>query len=720
METPGSAPKWFTEGITYLLAKTQETSNPKNYRPITCLTTTYKILTSIITNRIYRFLEENNLFPEEQKGCKRGSYGCKDQLLINKMILENCKLSNRNLSTAWIDYKKAFDSVPHDWIIKVLEIYKVSPVIINFIKTCMQTWQTTLILNHSQGKIEIPNINIECGIFQGDSLSPLLFCLALFPLSKQLNESLRGYKIFNQLISHLFYMDDLKLFAKNDKDLHDLLEIVKAFSDDIGMEFGLDKCAKATFKSGKFIKSENVELDINTVIKNLDQEDTYKYLGIHEGDGIHHSAMKEKIRKECYRRVRLILESELNSQNKFNAINSIGIPVVTYSFGIIKWSITDIARIDAKIRKLLTKHRLNHPKADVHRIYLPRKSGGRGLIQLEMSFKTSIIGLSKYLHLTPDKHLQAVMEHEGTKNQSISKLAQEYSQSLHLETEEDNEEVQQPTIAAKSIKHKAKDHFMKKLDESWKAKPLHGKYPNRLEQADIDTKLTNKWLSSTGLKGETEGFIIAAQDQSVATKAYMAKIVKDGSDPSCRICKKADETVDHIVAGCPILAETEYITRHDRVGQYIHWKICKHYNISTPEQWYKHKPADVTNGEGVTILWNFTIHTDRTIDANRPDIVIKDFNNRTCQLIDMTCPMDCNVSKKEFKKLATYKDLQIEVTRMWQLETTIIPVVIGALGMIKKGTETHVNKIPGNISIPELQKITLMGTAHILRKTLSI
>ena len=122
----------------------------------------------------------------------------------------------------------------------------------------------------------------------------------------------------------------------------------------------------------------------------------------------------------------------------------------------------------------------------------------------------------------------------------------------------------------------------------------------------------------------------------------------------------------------------------------------------------------------MTILWNFTIHTDRTIDANRPDIVIKDFNNRTCQLIDMTCPMDCNVSKKEFKKLATYKDLQIEVTRMWQLETTIIPVVIGALGMIKKGTETHVNKIPGNISIPELQKITLMGTAHILRKTLSI
>ena len=80
----------------------------------------YKLLTSIIKNRTYEFLDINKLFPEEQKGCKRGSYGCKDQLLIDKMILENCKTKHRNLSTAWIDYKKAFDSVPHAWIIKAL------------------------------------------------------------------------------------------------------------------------------------------------------------------------------------------------------------------------------------------------------------------------------------------------------------------------------------------------------------------------------------------------------------------------------------------------------------------------------------------------------------------------------------------------------------------------------------------------------------------------
>ena len=132
VENPETAPEWMTEGVTYLLPKNKDTKNPKNYRPITCLTTTYKILTSILSERTYTFIENNEVFPLEQKGCKKGSYGCKDQLLINKMLLEHCKSKHRNMSMAWIDYKKAFDSVPHSWIIKSLELFKVSPIIVNF------------------------------------------------------------------------------------------------------------------------------------------------------------------------------------------------------------------------------------------------------------------------------------------------------------------------------------------------------------------------------------------------------------------------------------------------------------------------------------------------------------------------------------------------------------------------------------------------------------
>ena len=94
-ENSADVPDWHVVGLTYLLPKTEETKNPKNYRTITSLLTMYKILTSIITERTHTFLSEHDLLPPEQKGCKRGSYGCKDQLVINQMILEECKTWKR-------------------------------------------------------------------------------------------------------------------------------------------------------------------------------------------------------------------------------------------------------------------------------------------------------------------------------------------------------------------------------------------------------------------------------------------------------------------------------------------------------------------------------------------------------------------------------------------------------------------------------------------------
>ena len=84
---------------------------------------------------------------------------------------------------------------------------------------------------------------------------------------------------------------------------------------------------------------------------------------------------------------------------------------------------------------------------------------------------------------------------------------------------------------------------------------------------------THQWLRSAGLKAEIESFIMAAQDQNLFTKNYLAKIIKNGADPKCRFCDKFEETVDHLLSGCPIMTSNEYLQRHDRVGQYTHWKI---------------------------------------------------------------------------------------------------------------------------------------------------
>ena len=112
-------------------------------------------------------------------------------------------------------------------------------------------------------------------------------------------------------------------------------------------------------------------------------------------------------------------------------------------------------------------------------------------------------------------------------------------------------------------------------------------------------------------------------------------------------------------------------------------------------------------------------HRQENTTANRPDIVIKDHKMKTCKFIDMAVPSDRNTSVKVTEKQSKYKDLEIKTSRMWGMRTETIPVIIGALGAIKKGLETYLERIPGQISISELQKITLLGTAHILRRVLS-
>ena len=93
------------------------------------------------------------------------------------------------------------------------------------------------------------------------------------------------------------------------------------------------------------------------------------------------------------------------------------------------------------------------------------------------------------------------------------------------------------------------------------------------------------------------------------------------------------------------------------------------------------------------------IQRDRVIEANRPDVVIKNKQEKSRLLIDISIPTEKNTSVKVTEKLSKYKDLEIKVERMWGMKATTIPVVIGALELIKKGLEEYIQEIPGNIKM---------------------
>ena len=137
-------------------------------------------------------------------------------------------------------------------------------------------------------------------------------------------------------------------------------------------------------------------------------------------------------------------------------------------------------------------------------------------------------------------------------------------------------------------------------------------------------------------------------------------------------------------------------------------------------KWYKHEPDSVMENDKCKILWDFTIQTDHIIQARRPDIVLVNKQERTCQQIDVACPADRKVVEKEEEKIEKYRDLAREVAKLWNVRVKIIPVVIGALGTIPNDLEERINEMGISLKTAQIQMSVLLGTARILRKVLEI
>ena len=282
-------PVWMTTGRTVLCQKDPQKGNiVDNFRPISCLPLMWKLMTGVIADSVYKVLEESDILPTEQKGCRKLSRGMKDQLLTDKMILTDCKQGQKKLVMAWVDYKKAYDMIPHSWIIECLKMAQVPQNVTSFLQRSMRNWKTELT---SYGA-SLGTVSIKRGIFQGDSLSPLIFVICMIPLSKVLRKAKAGYGLGDVKINHLLFMDDLKIFAKNKNEIDSLVSTVQVISQDIGMQFGIKKCCVTIMKQGKLLNSEDVRLTNGESIKEVGEEGN-KYLGILELDKIKEKEMKE-------------------------------------------------------------------------------------------------------------------------------------------------------------------------------------------------------------------------------------------------------------------------------------------------------------------------------------------------------------------------------------------------------------------------------------------
>ncbi|XP_026323226.1 uncharacterized protein LOC113232673 [Hyposmocoma kahamanoa] len=695
-------PDFITTGITYMLPKTKNSSHPSQYRPITCLPTLYKILTSAIAIKINSHIEHHSIMAEEQKGCRRGHMGCKEQLIIDSAIHKHATTKNRNLHCTYIDYKKAFDSVPHSWLLQILEIYKINTRIINFLRNIMSKWKTTLQVNSTNNTVTTRQISIKTGIYQGDSLSPLWFCLALNPLSHLLQRRRIGYchkhAAEETVISHLIYMDDIKLYAQSEKDMKKLVETTAEFSKDINMQFGLDKCKTLHIIRGK-VRPGNYVINNTDTITAMEPADLYKYLGYAQLKGLDHVRIKDTLTTEYKKRLNAICKTQLSGKHLIKAINTYAIPILTYSFGVIRWTKTDTAQLERITRTTLTKHNNLHPKSAIERLTIKRQEGGRGLIDIQHLWRKQVSRLKTFFYSKSaiSKIHKAIVlnDHNYT--------------PLNLSEQTDTENVNN-------------DDPQKQKIEDWKKKVLHGRHPHDLEQTHINSIASNKWLKIGNLFPETEGFMIAIQDQIINTKNYRKFIIKDSSviNDKCRKCRIQPETIQHITGACTALAQTDYTHRHNQVANVIHQNLALKYALihESITPYYKYTPQTILENTTHKLYYDRAILTDRTIHFNRPDITLQDKLNKITYLIDIAVPNTHNIQKTIIEKISKYAELKDELVRIWRQEKVyVIPIVLSTTGVIPNHL-LHSLKLLGfkeNLYIT-LQKSVILNTCRIVRK----
>ena len=219
--------------------------------------------------------------------------------------------------------------VTHSWIIEYLNLFEVAENIKSLLVNSMEKWKLML----CSGNSELVEVEIKQGIFQGDSLSPLVFVLSMIPLSLILKKEKAACKFSEskEKINHLLFMDDLKLYSRSEKRLDSLVQTVCIFREDIGMEFGIEKCAILVTEKGKIVKSVGIELSDDKIIKSLQKDESYKYLANLEGDKFLEEKMKLNVSKEYIRRLRKVLKPKLNGANLVRGVNTWAVSVLRYS-----------------------------------------------------------------------------------------------------------------------------------------------------------------------------------------------------------------------------------------------------------------------------------------------------------------------------------------------------------------------------------------------------
>ena len=736
IEDPRNMKEWFAIGMTILLPKAIPLDDVADYRPITCLNTLYKIFTGLIAEHMKEHAQANNLWDKCQLGTQIGVLGTTDQLLIDNCILEEVKEHRRNLAVSYYDYKKAYDRVYHDWMMMVFRWMKVDVKVFNVIKKLLELWQTKLYIRNERGKMATTRIiNIRRGLLQGDSLSPVAFCLTEVPIGMMLEEAAgymmgeAGRRVCKR--THTLFIDDLKVYSSGHKKLQLINETITRASLDVGAAYGVKKCAEIVIENGEMVKGEGLDV-LEERMKCLDPQkaEIYKFLGLEQSDTMKKAVALGRVKQEMINRLKRILNSRLSDKYLIKAINTHIVPVAAYIMNLCSLSMGELKELDMIVKRMLREKSMHGRLGSDERLYLPRDRGGRGLKSLEDVYVETKIRIASYLCHSTDKWLRIVWERDMKKEfTSVHRTVEEAFAKIGVKVEFGKQEIVMEGRKVDGDWKKVKDCLKevwkkrkeKQRDEDLIKKKQQGQSWEMLQKEDY------VWMKSNINPVKTSA-IINMQEQMVETKSWKKKrnLIEDSK---CRMCGEWEETVQHVIGGCTPLAGKEYLSRHNKALMVLAVAWAKKNQILPDDAvWYKidWKKGTVLEKDGMKLVWDFEFKLRKTNAARRPDLILENNKEKKIWMLDMACPMEINKEVKKREKLTKYQQLTFETReRRHGYRVFCIPVIIGCLGGgisdVRKNLDIlfEGDRRLVDVVLMEMSKTVVFESESILRKVLS-
>lgn len=392
---------------------------------------------------------------------------------------------DHQLYTSWVDVKKAFDSVDHEYLLDLLGTMNAPTIVTNFVRRMLSYQQTNIIC----GKNTPAAIKIEKGILQGDALSPLLFVLAMEPMSRRLNAQCPKVVAGDIQRNHLVFVDDVKLIATSRDRLAELCEVTRRCLHQMGLSINETKSAC------------NVN-DERAFGECLDGVGGYKYLGVIEDN---FSMIKAEnmafVREKCIIRVRQLCTTRLSARNLTRGVNEFALSVFNYYIGILAFEPKMYVDIDRQVRSTLLQHDVVRRGANIDRLYLPRSEMGRGFWCVEEMSERLLLKLNQYLEKS-SRETRTILWSEKALGTHLALVGEFLATKYELGEEEEIDGVVLGT--------KQHDMRMARINTKQTHKVLFED-----EEGNIDVRMSSQWLIRGNVSPQQEGIWTKLQDRNV-------------------------------------------------------------------------------------------------------------------------------------------------------------------------------------------------------------